>query len=243
MTYNTISLVAIATGVTLLATSAGLNIAASQDGCIPAMVAIIAVAIGTVAAVPTALSAWQDRRWRNALATLVLILVGEGLDGWNSFERLLSVRVDRASAIATTNGPRKAAEDRLAEAKAAYAKADDAATDEARHGGCRSVCHALREDADRARQEVETARMALAKLAPERNTHLSASVIHRSRHDRGRDRARILSRSEPSWPCARGDRRPRQFVSDSTGSFSIPDRRAFKGAARTRSSGSSIGSR
>lgn len=177
MTYNTTRLVAMATGGVLLATSAGLNVSASQDGGLPAVVVIVAVAFGTLIAVPCAMAAWRDRRWKLAVATMVLILAGEVLNGWNSFERILSVRADREEAVAVTNGPRKAAEDRLADAKADFERADDAATDEARHGGCRSVCHALREDADHARQEVDDARAALANLAPERDEHLAASRL------------------------------------------------------------------
>ncbi|MBS0233784.1 MAG: hypothetical protein JSR99_09885 [Proteobacteria bacterium] len=51
MPYNNIRLVATATGAMLLATSCALNVAASQEG-MPAIVAIIAVAIGTVVSVP-----------------------------------------------------------------------------------------------------------------------------------------------------------------------------------------------
>lgn len=46
MIYNKTRLVATATGATLLATSAGLNVAAAQDGGTPTVVAIIAIATG-----------------------------------------------------------------------------------------------------------------------------------------------------------------------------------------------------
>lgn len=99
MIYNKISLVATAPGAMPLTTSAGINIAASRDGGLSADVAIIAVAIGTLIAVPAAMFAWRDRRWKVAAATMVLILAAEARNGWHSFERVLAVRAGNCCSV------------------------------------------------------------------------------------------------------------------------------------------------
>jgi hypothetical protein len=172
MIYNKTRLVATATGATLLATSAGLNVAASQDGGTPAVVAIIAVAIGTIVAVPAALYAWRSKRWVLAFVTVALLIAGEGFNGFNSVERLLAAREERASAVVAANAPFEMAIQRLRGAEDAYRSADAAVAAEARRGGCRRICQALRADAERALAEVESARAAYAETRPPREGHL-----------------------------------------------------------------------
>lgn len=172
MIYNKTPLVATSTGATLLATSAGLNVVSASDGGTSAVVAIIAVAIGTIVAVPAALYAWRSKRWVLAAVTVALLIAGEGFNGFNSVERLLAAREERASAAVAANAPFEMAVQRLRAASDAYRSADMAATAEARRGGCRRICQALRADAERARAEVESARAAYAEMRPPRDEHL-----------------------------------------------------------------------
>lgn len=172
MTYSKTRRVAIATGVALLATSAGLNVVSAKDGGAPAIVAIIAVAIATVVAVPAALYAWREKRWALAILTLVLLVAGEGFNGFNSFERLLAALEARASVIATGNAPYQMASERLQRAEQVYRDANAAAVAEAHRGGCRRVCRDLQALAETARQDVEDARALFARASPPRSEHL-----------------------------------------------------------------------
>lgn len=180
MTYSKIPIVATAVGCLLLAASAGLNInAALESGqpiLSPTVLGIVALVIGQATAICAGQFAWhRGLRVRSFLAFFALGCA-EFYGLYTGGERLLTARQYQAQPIAQINQAFDIAAQRVKVAEDAFRRAEDAATAEARRGGCGRACRDLREASDRANDELETARTTLARTPLKRPESVVASV-------------------------------------------------------------------
>jgi hypothetical protein len=172
---------AIVAGVAAIAAAASLNVTHLVEGgqplWSPITGAVLALALGAVAAALVASEAWRSGRRTLAWCLVLSVVAGEGFGLVMGAERLLSAREERQRAAAATNTARWTATVRFESASAALASAEAATLKEAGRGGCRSACQALRAEADRARQRLETASSILIATPAEKNKALLAATL------------------------------------------------------------------
>ena len=172
---------AITAGITAMAAGAGLNVTYVVEGgqplYSPMTGAILALALGAVAAALVAGEACRTGRKVLASCLILSIVAGEGFSLIMGAERLLSVREDRQRAAAATNTARWTATVRYEAASSALAAAEAAALKEAGRGGCKEACQALQAEAERARQRLEMASSMLVATPAEKNKALLATTL------------------------------------------------------------------
>jgi hypothetical protein len=139
--------------------------------------AVLALALGAVAAALVASEAWQSGRKILALCLVLSVVAGEGFGLIMGAERLLSAREERQRAAAMTNTARWTATVRFEAANSALAAAEAAMLKEAGRGGCKGACQAMQAEADRARQRLETANSVLVATPAEKNRALLATTL------------------------------------------------------------------
>lgn len=178
--YNRTPQIATAVGCLLLTASTAMNVSAALDGgqplFSPTTFGIVALVIGQATAIRAGQSAWRRKLRGRALLAFLALGCAELYGLYIGGERLLAARERQAQPIAKLNQAFDVAERRVRFAEAEYRKADEAATAETRHGGCGRVCRDLRATADRAQEELEAARTALAHTPPKRPESIVVSV-------------------------------------------------------------------
>ena len=172
---------AIIAGVAAIAAAATLNVTHLVEGGQPLLSpmtgAVLALALGAVAAALVASEAWRSGRRTLARCLVLSVVAGEGFGLVMGAERLLSAREERQRAAAATNTARWTATVRFETASTALAAAEAATLKEAGRGGCKGACQALQAEADRARQRLETASSALVASPAEKNKALLATTL------------------------------------------------------------------
>jgi hypothetical protein len=172
---------AIGAGVATIAAGAAPNVTHLIEGGQPLVSpmtgAVLALAIGAVAAALVANEAWRSGRKILASCLVASVVAGEGFGLIMGAERLLSAREERQRAAAMTNTARWTATVRFEAANSALAAAEAAMLKEAGRGGCKGACQALQVEADRARQRVESANSALVATPAEKNRALLAATL------------------------------------------------------------------
>ena len=172
---------AIIAGVAAIAAAASLNVTHLVEGGQPLLspitAAVLALALGAVAAALVASEAWRSGRRTLAWCLVLSVVAGEGFGLVMGAERLLSAREERQRAAAATNTARWTATVRFESASAALASAEAATLKEAGRGGCKSACQALRAEADRARERLEAASSVLIATPAEKNKALLATTL------------------------------------------------------------------
>jgi hypothetical protein len=180
MTYNKTRLAATAVGILLLAVSAANSVTNLHDGGVPLLspvvASVIGLAMGSAVAVRAGMYAWRHKRRVVAILAFVFLASGETFELYNSGERLLIAREHRVESVASQNLPFETATARVAFAEGVYRKALAAVTAEAERGGCGRVCRDLSNASDRARTELENARLALQHTPPRKPENVIASV-------------------------------------------------------------------
>ena len=168
-------------GIFAIAASAGLNMSHLVEGGQPLVSpmtgAILALALGAVAAALVATEAWRSGRKTLASCLILSIAAGEGFGLIMGAERLLSAREDRQRAAAATNTARWTATVRYEAASSALGAAEAAALKEAGRGGCKEACQALQAEAERARRRLEAASSMLVATPAEKNKALLAMAL------------------------------------------------------------------
>jgi hypothetical protein len=172
---------AITAGITAIAAGAALNVTHLVEGGQPLFSpmtgAILALALGAVAAALVASVAWRSGR-RTLASCLVLSLVaGEGFGLIMGAERLLSAREERQRAASEVNTARWIATVRVESASSALSATEAAILKEAGRGGCKGACQALQAEAEQARQRLEAANRALQSTPGEKNRALLATTL------------------------------------------------------------------
>jgi hypothetical protein len=95
-------------GLSLVGVAAFLNAnhaAASETWSSPVVIAIVALAFGSVMAVPVMMALWQSRRRVLALLALAGLVCGESYGFQLSAERLMAARAQRAQQVQTAGSP------------------------------------------------------------------------------------------------------------------------------------------
>jgi hypothetical protein len=178
--YIKMPLVATSVGLALLGTSTALNVSYVTDGgtplLSPTVAGIVAVAVGSAAAVRAGIHAWRTNRRAWAVAAFVLLACGETFALYNGAERLLTARELQARAIAASNLPFKVATQRVHDTEESLRSAYEAATAEALRGGCRRVCKDLQAAAEKVRGELEDARAKIERTTPPRSENIVAEL-------------------------------------------------------------------
>ena len=172
---------AIIAGVAAIAAAASLNVTHLVEGgqplWSPITGAVLALALGAVAAALVAGEAWRSGRRTLAWCLVLSVVAGEGFGLVMGAERLLSAREERQRVAAATNTARWTATVRFESANAALAAAEAATLKEAGRGGCKGACQALQAEADRARERLETASSVLVATPAEKNKALLATTL------------------------------------------------------------------
>ncbi len=172
---------AIIAGVAAIAAAASLNVTHLVEGgqplWSPITGAVLALALGAVAAALVASEAWRSGRRTLAWCLVLSVVAGEGFGLVMGAERLLSAREERLRAAASTNTARWTATVRFESASAALAAAEAATLKEAGRGGCKGACQALQAEADRARERLEKASSVLVGTPAEKNKALLATTL------------------------------------------------------------------
>jgi hypothetical protein len=172
---------AMAAGITAIAAGAALNVTHLVEGGQPLVSpmtgAVLALALGAVAAALVAGEAWQSGRKGLASCLVLALVAGEGFGLIMGAERLLSAREERQRAAAAVNTARWTAMVRYEAASAALIAAEAAALKEAGRGGCQSACQALQAEAQLARQRLAVANSELVATPAEKNNALLATTL------------------------------------------------------------------
>ena len=172
---------AIIAGVAAIAAAASLNVThlveSGQPLLSPITGAVLALALGAVAAALVASEAWRSGRKVLAWCLVLSVVAGEGFGLVMGAERLLSAREERQRLAAAINTARWTATVRFESASAALAAAEAATLNEAGRGGCKGACQALQAEADRARGRLESASSVLAATPAEKNKALLATTL------------------------------------------------------------------
>jgi hypothetical protein len=149
---------AIGAGVATIAAGAAPNVTHLIEGGQPLVSpmtgAVLALAIGAVAAALVANEAWRSGRKILASCLVASVVAGEGFGLIMGAERLLSAREERQRAAAMTNTARWTATVRFEAANSALAAAEAAMLKEAGRGGCKGACQALQVEAGREEQGI-----------------------------------------------------------------------------------------
>jgi len=173
--------IALSVGITAIAAGAALNLAHLVDGGQPLFSpmtgAIVALAVGAVAAALILGEAWQSRRRLLAIFLVFSIVAGEGFSLIMGAERLLSAREERRREAMVNNTARWIATVRVEAASSTLSATEAALLQEARKGGCKAACQALQAEADRARERLEAANSALRSAPAEKNKALLATTL------------------------------------------------------------------
>jgi hypothetical protein len=160
---------------------AALNVAHLIDGGQPLVSpmtgAVLALALGAVAAALVAGEAWRSGRSTLAACLVLSIVAGEGFGLIMGAERLLTAREERQRAASEVNTSRWVATVRVETASATLAAAEAAMLKEAGRGGCKGACQSLQAEAERARQRLEVANKALVTTPSEKNRALLATTL------------------------------------------------------------------
>src|SRR5262245_10174250 len=139
--------IAITAGVTVMAAGAALNVTHLVDGGQPLLSpmtgAVLALALGAVAAALIAGEAWRSGRTILATCLVLSIVAGEGFGLIMGAERLLSAREERQRAASEVNTARWVATVRVETASATLAATEAAMLKEAGRGGCKGACQSL----------------------------------------------------------------------------------------------------
>jgi hypothetical protein len=172
---------AILAGVTAMGAGAALNVTHLVDGGQPLVSpmtgAVLALALGAVAAALVAGEAWRSGRTTLAFCLVLSIVAGEGFGLIMGAERLLTAREERQRAASEVNTSRWVATVRVETASATLAATEAAMLKEAGRGGCKGACQALQTEAERARQRLEVANKALVTAPSEKNRALLATTL------------------------------------------------------------------
>ena len=172
---------AIIAGITAIAAGAALNVSHLVEGgqplVSPLIGAVLALALGAVAAALVASEAWRSGRKVLAWCLVLSIVAGEGFGLIMGAERLLSVREERQRAASETNTARWIATVRVESASSTLAATEAAMLKEAGRGGCKGACQALQAEAEQARQRLEAANKALVSTPAEKNRSLLATTL------------------------------------------------------------------
>src|SRR5262245_12800353 len=164
-----------------MAAAAALNVTHLVDGgqpwFSPMTAAVVALALGAVAAALVASEAWRSGRKLLAWCLVLSVVAGEGFGLIIGAERLLSAREERQRLASEVNTARWIAVVRVESATSALAATEAAVLDEARKGGCKAACQALQTEAEQARQRLEAANRALEAAPAEKNTALLAATL------------------------------------------------------------------
>ena len=173
--------IAIMAGVTAMAAGAALNVTHLVEGGQPLVSpmtgAVLALALGAVAAALVAGEAWRSGRTTLAACLVLSIIAGEGFGLIMGAERLLTAREERQRAASEVNTSRWIATVRVETASATLAATEAAMLKEAGRGGCKSGCQSLQAEAERARQRLEVANKALVAAPSEKNRALLATTL------------------------------------------------------------------
>src|SRR5262245_18223243 len=172
---------AISAGVAAIAAGAALNVTHLVEGGQPLVSpmtgAVLALALGAVAAALVAGEAWRSGRKILASCLVASVVAGEGFGLIMGAERLLAAREERQRAAEMTNTARWTATVRFEATNSALAATETAMLKEAGRGGCKVACQALQMEADQARQRVETANAVLAASPAAQNRALLATTL------------------------------------------------------------------
>jgi hypothetical protein len=172
---------AITAGVTAVAAAAALNVTHLVEGgqplFSPMTAAILALALGAVAAALVVSEAWRAGRKTLASCLVLSIVAGEGFGLIMGAERLLFAREERQRAASEVNTGRWIATVRVESASTMLAVTEAALLKEMGRGGCKSACQALQAEAEQARQRLEAANRALQSAPAEKNTALLAAIL------------------------------------------------------------------
>ena len=106
--YSVLRLLSMLGGLSLVGVAAFLNAnhaAASETWSSPVVIAIVALAFGSVMAVPVMMALWQSRRRVLALLALAGLVCGESYGFQLSAERLMAARAQRAQQVKTAGSP------------------------------------------------------------------------------------------------------------------------------------------
>jgi hypothetical protein len=139
--------------------------------------AVLALALGAVAAAFVAGEAWRSGRTTLASCLVLSIVAGEGFGLIMGAERLLTAREERQRAASEVNTSRWIATVRVETASSTLAATEAAMLKEAGRGGCKGACQALQAEAERARQRLEVANKALVSAPAEKNRALLAATL------------------------------------------------------------------
>ena len=172
---------AITAGITAIAAAAALNVTHLVEGgqplFSPMTAAILALALGAVAAALVVSEAWRSGRRTLASCLVLSIVAGEGFGLIMGAERLLFAREERQRAASEVNTGRWIATVRVESASTMLAVTEAALLKEMGRGGCKSACQALQAEAEQARQRLEAANKALQSAPAEKNTALLAATL------------------------------------------------------------------
>src|SRR5262245_6060039 len=164
-----------------MAAAAALNVTHLVDGgqpwFSPMTAAVVALALGAVAAALVASEAWRSGRKLLAWCLVLSVVAGEGFGLIIGAERLLSAREERQRMAGEVNTARWIAVVRVESATSTLAATEAAILQEARRGGCKAACQALQTEAEQARQRLEAANRALEAAPAEKNTALLATTL------------------------------------------------------------------
>jgi len=173
--------IAISAGVAAIAAGASLNVTHLVDGGQPLFSpmtgAVVALAVGAVAAALVASEAWRSGRKFLTWCLVLSVVAGEGFGLIIGAERLLLAREERQRMASEVNTSRWVAVVRVESATSTLAATEAAVLEEARRGGCKAACQALQAEAVQARQRLEAANRALEATPAEKNTALLASTL------------------------------------------------------------------
>jgi hypothetical protein len=172
---------AISAGVTAIAASAALNVTHLVDGGQPLLSpmtgAVVALALGAVAAALVASEAWRSGRKLLAWCLVLSVVAGEGFGLIIGAERLLFAREERQRMATEVNTTRWIAVVRVESASSTLVATQAAVLEEARRGGCKAACQALQAEAEQARQRLEAANRVLEAAPAEKNAALLATAL------------------------------------------------------------------
>jgi hypothetical protein len=205
---------AISAGATAIAASAALNVTHLVDGGQPLFSpltgAVVALALGAVAAALVASEAWRSGRKLLAWCLVLSVVAGEGFGLVIGAERLLFAREERQRMASEVNTTRWIAVVRVESATSTLAATEAAVLEEARRGGCKAACQALQAEAEQARQRLEAANRTL-EATPAEKKHGATRHDPRTFSGAPGDRAGAAVLNRVEWACIHvaGLRRPR----------------------------------
>jgi len=172
----------IATGVALAGTDTWSNfefMLQAEGGRITSLVAAIpAVSVAAMLALPGARLAWRSGHRFEAIILVAVLIAASAFSLSATLDRTGQGRAAQLAERRTANTAGELARDRLAQAKADLAKAEDEAARERADGGCGPKCKAWEAKADAARERIRQAEAdVIAAGAPRTVDTLAASVM------------------------------------------------------------------